>query len=327
MKKLIEAFPENLHQAIEIAQQSGFKQPKHDIRHVVVCGMGGSGIGARIVSEWLRDDLKIPFTIVQDYSLPASVDQHSLVIASSYSGNTEETLIAFEEAIHRGAQTAAVCSGGKLAALCTAHDIDCVLVPGGNPPRTALAFSLVQLMNILAHYQLIPSARLEEFKQSAESLVTNHDQIHALAKELAAFLHKRIPIFYATSRMEGIAIRARQQFNENAKVLCWHHVVPEMNHNELVGWTGGSADYAPVLVQSKSIHPRNAFRFNLSKAVMEEKGASTFTLSAEGETTITEALYFIHVIDWGSYYLAEMKQEDAIAIPVIDHLKSELDKF
>jgi glucose/mannose-6-phosphate isomerase len=327
MKQLITAFPENLHEAIEIAQKSVIKKPSREIRQVIVCGMGGSGIGARIVSEWLRDTLRVPFSIVQDYGLPASVDQHTFVIASSYSGNTEETLIAFDEAIRRGALLSAVCSGGKLAGLCAEKGIDCIIVPGGNPPRTALAYSLVQLMHILAQVELIPSANLEVFKRSALQLIEHKEAIHTKAKELAQFLQGRIPIFYTTARMEAIAIRARQQFNENAKVLCWHHVVPEMNHNELVGWTGGTKDYAPVLLKSASIHPRNEFRFKLSQAVMEEKCGNTFTLTASGEHAISEALYFIHIIDWASYYLAELKHEDPIAIPVIDHLKSELDKF
>jgi glucose/mannose-6-phosphate isomerase len=327
MKQLITAFPNNLNEAIAIAEKAPFNKPSREIRQVVVCGMGGSGIGARIVSEWLRDSLGVPFTVVQDYSLPASVDSSSLVIASSYSGNTEETLIAFDAAIQRGALLAAVCSGGKLADLCRTKSIDCIIVPGGNPPRTALAFSLVQLMHILSQYGLIHSSELDTFRASATLIQGNLDAIHAQAKDLAQFLQHRIPIFYTTSRMESIAIRARQQFNENAKVLCWHHVVPEMNHNELVGWTGGTSEYAPVLLKSKDIHPRNEFRFKLSKVVMEEKCGTTFTLQAKGEHAISEALYLIHVIDWASYYLAELKNEDPIAIPVIDHLKGELDKF
>jgi len=327
MRNLIEEFPNNISTALEIAGKIELKPLSKEVRNVVVCGMGGSGIGGKIVSQWVSDDLSVPFVCVNDYVLPYFVDEHTLLIASSYSGDTEETLAALEDGITKGAHIIAICSGGKLAQLAKEHGFDSIIVPGGNPPRSALAFSLVQLVAIFEKLELVTIRYTAQLESSINLIKNSIDEIHSEAKKLAAFLKGKTPIIYATSMYEGVAVRARQQFNENAKVLGWHHVIPEMNHNELVGWSGGSDKFAPVFLINTSMYDRNAFRLNISKEVMEEKGAETFFVKAKGESMTQESMYFIHVIDWASYYLSEINAVDPIAIHVIDYLKGELDKF
>lgn len=326
MDKLIANFPANLREALQIAATHPLK-PISAVENIVVCGMGGSGIGGKIVGQWFADELKVPFSSVQDYFLPAFVGENTLLIASSYSGNTEETIWAVEEGIKRNAHIVAICSGGKLSELAKKHNFDAIVVPGGSPPRAALAYSLVQLVHILSGLKLIDSKAMQEFAIAADYLHTNSAAIKDEAKLVSNFIGKKIPVLYSSSNFEAVSIRARQQFNENSKTLCWHQVIPEMNHNELVGWYGGSENFAPIFIKNKHVLDRNAFRFRLSNQVIKEKCKKTFVLESKGDNLMQESLYLIHVLDWASLYLAVNKKQDPIIIPVIDYLKAELDKF
>lgn len=261
MDKLIAAFPDNMTQALEIASNAKIDQPKHEIRNILITGMGGSGIGGKIVSLWFQDELKVPVTLINDYNLPAFVDQHTLVIGSSYSGSTEETMISLEKAHEKGAHIIGICSGGDLSTFCSANGYNCILVPGGKPPRTQLAFSVVQLVNIFAQLGFVSSEKLDLIRSARDLITRESESIKNKALDLARFLEGKVGIFYSSARYEAIAIRARQQFEENSKYLCWHHVLPEMNHNELVGWGGGDDRFAVVFMQTGDFIPRNQKRY------------------------------------------------------------------
>ncbi len=327
MKSLIVAFPQNIVDALEIASKSTIRTTDKSFKNVVLCGLGGSGIGAKIVANWIQNEIKIPVVCLSEYSLPAFVDENSLVIGSSYSGNTEETTLSMLEAQKRGAHIVGITSGGQLAKFCEENKYDCILVPGGNPPRSALAFSLVQLLHILSVHQLIGTKTLEEMRSSVDLLNNEIDDIHATGKALAAHLFQKVGILYAETKYEAIAVRARQQFNENSKYLCWHHVIPEMNHNELVGWSGGDNRFAPVFFYTNDQHPRNSKRFEITQKAVEKKCGKTFSLHAKGNSFVEQSLYLTHVVDWASYYLCELNGADIIDIEIIDYLKGELAKF
>ncbi len=326
MKQLIQAFPQNIADAISIAHQHQFKSPKHTIQNIVICGMGGSGIGGKIVSEWMASTSPIPVNIIQDYQLPAYVNQHSLVIGSSYSGSTEETLAAIYEAHQKNAHIIGICSGGDLQSFCEKEQHDCVIVPGGNPPRTAVAFSIVQLVNIFSQLGYMPKSALAELEIAKSLIEKELDFITDEAHRLASFVKGKVPVIYASSSYEGIAVRTRQQFNENGKLLCWHHTLPEMNHNELVGWGGGDARFVTVVLQTNDFLPRNQKRLAITKATIEKK-APVLELIAKGTTQIQKAIYLIHLVDWASYFLSDLNEVDPMDIKIIDFLKSELAKF
>ncbi len=326
MDKLIEAFPQNMLDALHIAAKMTYRTPQNDIRNVVICGMGGSGIGGKIVSEWMQTETSVPILILNDYELPYFVDTHSLVIGSSYSGNTEETMHAIQTAHQRGAHIIGICSGGELSHFCLKNGYDHVLVPGGNPPRSQVAFSIVQLCSIFSQLGFCKPHLLEEIRHSHALLSKESDSIHQTAERLASFLHGKVGVFYAGPHYEGVAIRARQQFNENSKLLCWHHVIPEMNHNELVGWAGGDTRFAPVFLNCEDNHPRNKKRFEFSKKVISNKTA-IFDLDAKGNTLIQRSFYLIHLVDWASWYLVKQNGVDPFDISVIDSLKDELSNF
>lgn len=327
MDKLIAAFPQNMLDALTIAESQKFKQPTTTIHHIVICGMGGSGIGGRIVSQWIQDEVKVPVFILQDYDLPAFVNQHTLVIGSSYSGNTEETMTGVNEAKNRGAHIIGITSGGEMKAFCEANNYDVVIVPGGNPPRSATAFSIVQLMNIFVQLGLINAIRLSEIRSSHSLLLEHTSTIHQLAKDIAHFLYGKVGVIYSGPAYESIAIRARQQFNENSKYLSWHHTIPEMNHNELVGWGGGDDRFAVLMLHTNDLNPRNQKRFEITKETISKKAAGIMEIEAIGNSQIEKSFYLIHLVDWASYYLCDLNKADIMDIEVIDFLKDELSKF
>lgn len=327
MKQLIHDFPKHIQEALSIAKASVLKAPSNKIENVIICGMGGSGIGAKIVSNWIFDEIKIPVTLVTDYTLPAFASSNSLVIGSSYSGNTEETISALATAKTLGAHIVCVCSGGKMDEFCKENKYDCILVPGGNPPRSTLAFSLVQLLHILNSFHLIGSSSIEQMQKSSALLTNNLEEIQTVAQELSNHMFGKVGILYGETIYEGVIVRARQQFNENSKYLCWHHAIPEMNHNELVGWGGGDNRFAPVFFETSDIYPRNKKRFEITKKATEDKCGKVMTIHAKGGSRVEQSLYLIHIVDWASYYLCEANNQDIIDIKIIDYLKGELSNF
>jgi glucose/mannose-6-phosphate isomerase len=327
MDKLITAFPQNMLDALAIAEAQKFQQPKTAIHNIVICGMGGSGIGGKIVSQWVQNEAGVPVSVLQDYDLPAFVNEQSLVIGSSYSGNTEETLAGVKEAKTRGAHIIGITSGGEMKSFCDTNNYDCVIVPGGNPPRSATAFSIVQLMNIFVQLGLINASNLEEIRKSSDLLIKESESIHALGKEVANFLFGKVGVIYSSPQYEAVAIRARQQFNENSKYLSWHHTIPEMNHNELVGWGGGDDRFKVLMLHTNDMNPRNQKRYEITKDIISKKAAGIMEIEAVGNTQIEKSFYLIHLVDWASYYLCDLNKVDIMDIKVIDFLKDELSKF
>lgn len=327
MKTLIAEFPDNITEALEIASNAKISTPKHEIRNVLICGMGGSGIGGRLVSKWVEDELSVPVTFAQDYGIPGYVSKHTLLIGSSYSGNTEETLSSINQALEKGAQIIGITSGGKLLELCEENNYDVIVVPGGNPPRSALAYSLVQLLHVFAQLGMSSETRLTEMAKARDLIVAEQDSIREIGLEMAKFVHGNVPIFYATTDYEPVVVRARQQFNENGKNLGWSHVIPEMNHNELVGWGGGDDRFALVMLETEDVHPRNAKRIEITKATIANKTKSLMTVQSKGKSRIERSIYLINIVDWASLYITDLNGADPIDIEIIDYLKNELSNF
>lgn len=327
MKSYVAAFAQHLEQALEIGKQHAFHPSTKDIRNIIITGLGGSGIGGKIISQLVADTCRVPIYINNDYRLPAFVNQHTLVIASSYSGNTEETLFSVEQAITAGAEVFCITSGGKLAEIAKANSLGIISVPGGLPPRAAFGISFPQLYFALNKYDFVDNSFISVFDQVIQLINASQEEIKIEAYSLAEKLHGKNPVLYAEAAFEGVAIRFRQQLNENSKILCSHHVLPEMNHNELVGWAGGSQDHAVVLIRNESDFYRTKERFTFSKNVFSQHTSTIIELNSQGDSNLFRTLYLIHLTDWASCYLADLRNVDAIEIDVINKLKARLTEF
>lgn len=326
MENYIEAFPQNMIDAIEIGSKAILEFKTNAIDNVVIVGLGGSGIGGKIISQLVWDKCKVPITLVNDYRIPTWVNERTLFVATSYSGNTEETLSALSEAIQKGAQISAITSGGKLKQLCLEREYNFIEIPAGQPPRTSFGYNSVQQFFMLQAYGLIDGYFIDELHEAADILKTQGGTIKAEAAAIANKINNTTPVIYAETKSEGLAVRLRQQINENAKMLCWHHVLPEMNHNELVGWAGGSNQYSAVFIHTPEDHPGTVKRMGLSKEIIGRYTDKIVDLNPKGNSRIARAYYLIHLSDWISYYLAAERKVDPLEIGVIDYLKSELAK-
>lgn len=328
MNQLIARFPEQLKEALEIGNAATINPHTEDLHNIYVAGLGGSGIGADFVHEFVRHECKIPFTIGKGYQIPASVGKNTLAIASSYSGNTEETLSSFEQIQKTGAKIVIISSGGKLIEIAKEKGYDFILVPGNWPsPRACLGFSFVQQLFILSKLGLTSDAAIKSVERSIPMLEAEMEAIKTDAKEVAVRLDKKIPIIYTTDRMESVAVRFRQQINENSKMLCWHHVIPEMNHNELVGWKDHKEDWAVVYLRNEDDYPRNAVRMDINKEIISKYADTIIEIYSKGNDLVERAMYLVHYGDWITWYLSELHGVDSIEVDVIDYLKGSLAKL
>jgi glucose/mannose-6-phosphate isomerase len=326
MKKLISNFTGQLKHALEITQYTELSPFKKEIRNIVICGMGGSGIGGNIVSEAVASKIKIPIIINKDYSIPNFVGKNSLVIISSYSGDTEETIKAMTEAIDMESKIVCITTGGKIAEIATQKKIDLILIPKGMPPRTAIAYSIVQLLHILIFHTLIHFSFKNNLLAAIELIDAEENNILKDAKETAKLLADKLPVIYDVTGMESVALRFRQQLNENAKMLCWHNVFPELNHNELQGWGEKDNDKAVILFRNDNDTSRIAKRIDISSDIISNYNITFKEVYSKGNTPLERILYLIHWGDWVSYFIAEIKDIDPMDIQTITYLKSELAK-
>lgn len=324
MRKHIEGFVGQLEDAFSIGEKVQFSIPNKKLSNVLILGVGGSGIGGTIVAKTALLGAGIPVMTCNDYHIPEYVNESTLVIACSYSGNTEETLIALKKCQSKGAEIAAVTSGGELQRICEENNYNHIIIPGGNPPRTCLGYSLTEQIFILVRYKILPQTALEELKSAIQLLKTNNSDIIKEAEIVASNLFGKLPIIYATDKFEPVSIRFRQQLNENSKELCWHQKFPELNHNEIVGWASGNSNLSVVMFRNDDDYYRTQERMEFMKKVILEKGSTVTEIKSKGDSFVEMALYLIYLTDWASLFIAEKKQIDPVEIRVIDALKDHL---
>lgn len=327
MKTLVANFSKQLAEAIDIGSRATLTAAPHKISNVLICGLGGSGIGGSIVTELVAGNAIVPINVTKGYFIPAYVNESTLVIISSYSGNTEETLNCMELALARGAKITGITSGGKVQETAKAKGFDCIIVPGGMPPRSCLGYSLTQLFFVLGFHRLISMDYKAELEAAIKLIDAEEENIIAEAKKTAALLKGKIPVIYATTSNEGIAIRFRQQLNENSKILAWHHIIPEMNHNELVGWTEKNENLSVVIFLDRDEYARNMARVEINKEVISKYASAITEVYSKGNSAIGKAIYLIHLGDWITVLLGEMRGADLMEVNVINHLKAKLSEI
>jgi glucose/mannose-6-phosphate isomerase len=328
MIDLVDRFPSQLNEALEIGTKAIINKHNFPIRNVFVTGLGGSGIGADFVYEFICDELKVPFSINKGYTIPKNVNKNTLVMVSSYSGNTEETLNALEQIMQTGAKIVCITSGGKLLEIAKKMGYDAVVVPGNWPsPRACLGFSLVQQLFVLNKLKMISSKSIKQITTASKLIEKELSATKNKAEKIAHMLHGKLPVIYTTDRMESVAVRFRQQINENSKCLCWHHVIPEMNHNELVGWREVNNNLAVIYFRNTDDYERNSTRIDINKKIISEYTNTIIDIYSKGRNLVEKSLYLVSLGDYISCYLCDLRGFDSIEVKAIDYLKAELSKF
>lgn len=326
MKTLVDRFPQQLQEALDIANHAVLTK-KNNINTILITGLGGSGIGGTILSELIQNECPIPVLVNKDYFLPEYVNSNTLVIISSYSGNTEETVSAMQQAIAKKAQVVCITSGGKVKELAEQNNFDTIIIPGGKPPRSCIGYSLVQLLKVIQFNGFVKTDLLSQVSSSISLLNNENTSIKNEAMQIAKLLVDKITVIYSLGTCEGVAVRFRQQINENSKMLCWHHTFPEMNHNELVGWTEKNDNLAVVTFKTSFDYSRTQKRYEICKELFAKFSSSVTDITAKGDNKLEEYFYLINIGDWISCYIADLKNIDPIEVDVITNLKNELAKI
>jgi glucose/mannose-6-phosphate isomerase len=333
MRSLLEAFPDQVQAAAGVGLKSSLPGLE-STRVLVVTGLGGSAIGGDLARSIAGPELRIPLIVNRDYALPGFVDPSSLVFASSYSGNTEETLSAYRHARLAKAFIVCITSGGQLGAMAEADRVPILHLPAGLPPRAALGYSLMSLLSALQSLRLIPDMT-QSVREAVVLLSALRERYGAVnpqtvnpAKKLAYSLKGRVIAIYGSSGiMDAVAFRWRSQIAENAKNLSFHHALPEMNHNELVGWLHPEdvlRRIGVVFLRDKGDHPQVQRRFKLTRELIAGKAEVVQEIWSEGDSLLARVLSTVYLGDFVSLYLAYLNDTDPTPVQVIDYLKHKL---
>lgn len=330
-KKYIEDFTRQLASALKIGESFDLVRPGSDIRNIVMCGMGGSGIGANLVESLTYGKVPIPITVCKSYNIPQFVSPHTLFIACSYSGNTEETIASTNKALLKRAHIIIVSSGGRLLDMAKEYNLLYFQVPeGSDSPRAMLGYNMVALLHVLYHTNLIGAAFIKETENAIEFLNRGEKGIQAEAELIARKLKGKFPIIYCDDRLHAMALRFQQQLNENAKQLAHVNTFPEMNHNELVGWKFPEdllSKMQVIYLYSDHDHSRVEKRMEICRDIFEKASNPVIDIIGEGASLLEQYYYLIHLTDWVSYFLALENKVDPDPIESINYLKTELDKI
>jgi glucose/mannose-6-phosphate isomerase len=304
-----------------------------DISAIVVCGMGGSAVAGDLVRSVFRDRLPVPLEVIRGPLLPAYVGRQTLVVCSSYSGNTAETLACFDEAIARGARVLTITGGGVLGERAAALDLATTSLPSGYQPRAALghlAFGLLGMLETAGWLPATLGADVDEtvrvLERLAAALGPEANGSANIAKQLAAAIGRRVPVIWGAEGIGSVAaMRWKTQMNENAKVPAFSAALPELDHNEVVGWTVGTgADFFLIPLRVAGEHPEIEPRFPLSIDIAEAAGLRSQSIVATGASALAQLCSLVLTGDFTSVYLGLLRGFDPTPVVVIDELKATL---
>ena len=327
-------FDRQLDQALKIGNQVDLPAISTGVRSVTVSGMGGSAASGDFLQTYLGRELKVPLWVNRNYGAPGFVGRETLSLLCSYSGNTEETVSAYRAAHAAGAPIVCISSGGALARLALEHGHPWARIPGGQPPRSALGFLSFPCLAILSRLSLIPNPDrelaqgMEWVRDRIRTYGPHQASSHNPAKQAAQALHGRIPFVYGSQdRLELVARRWCGQFAENGKQLaCWK-ALPEMNHNEVVGWNHPPdllERILPVFLRDREDHSRVRLRSDWTRRFLARRSGNTLEYWTEGDSWLDRLLMLILLGDYASVYLGLLNGEDPSPVAAIDELKDEL---
>jgi glucose/mannose-6-phosphate isomerase len=303
------------------------------IKNIVLGGMGGSGWPALYMKSWAG--LKVPFEIVSNYSLPSYVGPNTLFIASSYSGNTEETLAALEEAEKMGAQIAVMSAGGKLLELAKEKNHALFTIPSGIQPRMSSFYFLSAMGHVFEQLGLAREGILEEMsaggswlKDQYGSWLPDIARKDNLAKQIAMEIAGKTVIVYSGPLLFPAATKWKICCNENAKNLAWSNQYPEFNHNEFIGWSSHPTQkpFGVVEIRSNLEHARTQKRFLVTEKLLSGKRPIPVVVEPKGETYLQQLLWASMLGDFVTIYLALLNNVNPTPVELVEKFKAELNK-
>ncbi len=330
MLEKILGFPQQLKHALDLAKAAKISLSSREIQNICVCGMGGSAIGGDLVRSCLNNRLDIPFSVNRYYQVPNFINESSLVIVCSYSGNTEETLAAYEDAHQRKAQIVCVTTGGILGDKAAKNNHPVFSVPPGYPPRAALGYLLVPILYCIFLTGQIadPESDILETIGVLENLVIEYDpdENDCLPKQMSRSLKDKVPLIYASvAGFEPVTWRWKGQFSENSKVLAFSNIFPELNHNEIMGWGPLyeiNKKFKVIYLRDRDDHSQIRKRMELTQTIVEKHtGDFIIEVQSQGESLLARIFSLIFLGDIVSLYLAVENQVDPTSIENIDFLK------
>ncbi|MFA5070284.1 MAG: bifunctional phosphoglucose/phosphomannose isomerase [Patescibacteria group bacterium] len=332
----LEQLPKQCRQAQKETKNLKFPAEYRRVRNILVCGMGGSGLGSDLIRNVFASRLRVPLNINADYDLPDYVDKDSLVVASSYSGNTEETLVACRAALKRGSKLLVISAGGKLAGFARHRRLPAyIFTPNFNPsgqPRLGLGYSVISQTEIFRKLNIlrISEKEIESAIGFLESSI-NDFSIAARnnpAKQIAYRFFRKVPVIFSGNSLLGSAHVLANQINENAKNYVSFYALPELNHHLLEGLTHPTVlrQFTFLLLESNLDSPAVKKRFSVTRKILAKKKLEATTLVAKGRDRFSQALWLMLFGGFASFYLAMLNQENPSLIPWVDFLKRELAK-
>jgi glucose/mannose-6-phosphate isomerase len=325
MRKIILSFPKQFKTGMQLAKKVSLTD---NFNKLLVCGMGGSALPGDLLKMLAKNfRLNFPVYIHRAYNLPYWADKEYLVICISYSGNTEETLSSFKEALRKNLRVIVITSGGKLAKLCKKHKIPLVKIPSGYPPRMALGLQFSALMQVLVNCRMVKdNLRII----SALEKILKPKQLEKKGKILANKMKGKLPIIYSSYSKKELSRIWKIKFNENSKMPAFANYFPELNHNEMVGFDKISNDQCPIssfyvlILRDSADHPRILKRMNLTAKILKRKGINVEFIELLGRNDLVKTFSSILLSDWTSYYSALNYKVNPIPVKIVEEFKKQL---
>ncbi len=329
------ALPDQIGEALDICAEMSLSKnlTGRKFENIVLCGMGGSAITGDIVSSLLSSELQVPFSVVRNYHLPDYIGENTLLILVSYSGNTEETISCMMEGINRKAGIFGISSGGKVMDICQENQLDHQIIPKGWPPRTAVGYLVIPVLRVLEILGLSRTpadAMAYDIITLLESIRNSYlSGSETVLNKIVGELEDKLLMVYSPPELAPAARRWMCQVNENSKKLAHWGTIPEMNHNELVGWCDDPLfnNYFLVFLSHDNIEPRIAKRIDLSSKLIQSRNIPSMILELPGDNTVQSLMAGLYIGDIISLYLAGQRGMDPSPVSAIDKLKNELAKL
>ena len=335
MLACLHEMPELCQRAWQMAMSFNLPQDYSRVNKVVISGMGGSAIGGNLVSSLAASEAKLPILIYRDYDLPAFIDDQTLVIASSYSGMTEETLSSFEQALETESKKLVITTGGKLKTMSEQRNIPVFSFDYKAQPRTALPFSFLPILGFLQKLGFISdkSADMSEMVRVLQGLSQRINEGVPVsrnpAKQLANRLYGRLAVIYGAGILSEVAHRWKTQLNENSKAWAFYEVFPELNHNTVVGYQFPlelASQIMVILLRSASLTQRIQLRYQVTCQLLERAKVDYQFIDGGGASPLSQMMSLVLFGDYVSYYLAILNEIDPTPVKVIAYLKEQLAK-